>query len=366
VESGDGGWYLVRVRPYRTIDDKIDGVVATFVDITERRRAETALRDSEEHLQQEMMLVDLSRSPIFVWDFDGGITRWNRGSEQLYGYSAEEAIGQRKEVLLKTEIPGSTFAALRQSLFEHGTWRGEVQHTTKDGRILTTETEVELVSRDGRRLVFESTRDVTDQHQWEARQRLLLGELSHRVKNTLTAIQSLVRRTLPSSRSLKDFGERFEGRLHALSEAHNLLIDANWIGAELGELARTQLRPFIGRDHRVNIEGPPVKLPPNLATPFGLVLHELATNAAKYGGLSDTKGSVTLGWSVAKCDDGRQKLTVVWQEEGGPAVSEPEDTGFGSALIQRGLPDGEVVHEFLPTGVKCTIEITFDPDKTGA
>ena len=366
VESGDGGWYLVRVRPYRTIDDKIDGVVATFVDITERRRAETALRDNEEHLQQEMMLVDLSRSPIFVWDFDGGITRWNRGSEQLYGYSAEEAIGQRKEALLKTKIPGSTFAALRQSLVEHGTWRGELQHTTKDGRILTTETEVELVSRDGRRLVFESTRDVTDQHQWEARQRLLLGELSHRVKNTLTAIQSLVRRTLPSSRSLKDFGERFEGRLHALSEAHNLLIDANWIGAELGELARTQLRPFIGRDHRVKIEGPPVKLPPNLATPFGLVLHELATNAAKYGGLSDTKGSVTLGWSLAKGDDGRQKLTAVWQEEGGPAVSAPEDTGFGSALIQRGLPDGEVVHEFLPTGVKCTIEITFDPDKTGA
>src|SRR5215472_6710920 len=237
VESGDGGWYLLRARPYRTIDNKIDGVVATFVDITERRRAETALRDNEEHLQQEMMLVDLSRSPIFVWDFDGSITRWNRGSEQLYGYSAEEAIGQPKEVLLKTEIPGSTFAVLRQSLVEHGTWRGELQHTTKDGRILTTETEIELVSRGGRRLVFESTRDVTDQHQWEARQQLLLGELSHRVKNTLTAIQSLVRRTLRSSRSLKDFGERFEGRLHALSEAHNLLIDANWIGAELGELA---------------------------------------------------------------------------------------------------------------------------------
>lgn len=111
IQSHDGRWYLARMRPYRTIEDQIDGVVATFVDISERRRAEEALRQSEARLRQEMRLVDLSRSPIFVWNFDtGAIIQWNRGSEELYGYSREEALGQAKDLLLQTTIPESSFA----------------------------------------------------------------------------------------------------------------------------------------------------------------------------------------------------------------------------------------------------------------
>ena len=145
VNSRDGGWYLVRIRPYRTIDDKIDGVVATFVGITERRRAEEALRESEERLRQEIRLVEVSRAPIFVWDFDGGILQWNRGSEELYGYLRDEAAGQRKEVLLHTIVPGSSFEALRLALLQHGTWSGELIHRTKDGRLLTVESQIELL-----------------------------------------------------------------------------------------------------------------------------------------------------------------------------------------------------------------------------
>ena len=104
IRGRKGGWYLVRMRPYRTTEDKIDGVVATFVDITERRRMEEALRDSEESLRQEVRLVELSRSPIFVWDFDDGILQWNRGSEELYGYRREEIIGHRKEKFLRPKF----------------------------------------------------------------------------------------------------------------------------------------------------------------------------------------------------------------------------------------------------------------------
>ena len=115
----------MRLRPYRTVDDKIDGVVVTFVDITERRQVEEALRDSEERLRQEMRLVELSRAPIFMWDSTVAILQWNRGSEELYGYSREEAIGKSKDTLLQTEVSGSSPKAVRASLTRQGNWKGE-------------------------------------------------------------------------------------------------------------------------------------------------------------------------------------------------------------------------------------------------
>src|SRR4051812_26199048 len=216
VQSRTGSWYLVRIRPYRTVDDKIDGVVVTFIDITERRRAGEALRESEARLRQEMRLVDLSRSPIFVWDFDDGIVQWNRGSEELYGYTRDEAIGRQIDQLLQTVVPGGSFDAVRKSLLETGTWSGGVVHRTRTGRVLTIESRVELVSLGQRRLCLESTRDVTDQRRWERRRQLLLGELSHRVSNTLTVVQAMARQTLRTTKSNAEFVELFEGRLAAL------------------------------------------------------------------------------------------------------------------------------------------------------
>jgi two-component system CheB/CheR fusion protein len=366
VQSREGGWYLVRIRPYRTIEDKIDGVVATFVDITHRRRAEEALRASEERLRQEIRLVELSRSPIFVWDFDDGILQWNRGSEALYGYQRNEAIGQRKELLLQTVVPNSSFEALCQSLVETGTWSGELLHKTKDGRTLIVESQIEMGFSGGRRLVLESTRDVTEVRQWIRRQRLLMDELTHRVKNTLAVVQSLARQTLRTTDSGEDFVERFEGRLEALAGAHNLLVASDWEGAELAELARTQLAPHARTDpDRLRLEGDPVTLSPELATPFGLVLHELATNAAKYGAFSNDKGRVILGWKLTTGNDGRH-LSVVWQEFDGPEVSPPERRGFGGVLIERGLPGATVERNFDPDGLVCTIEVDLmEPKHNG-
>lgn len=357
VKGRKGGWYLVRIRPYRTVDDKIDGVVATVVDITQRRRAEDALRDSEARLKQEMRLVELSRSPMFVWDFDNGIVRWNRGSEELYGYSRQEAIGRRKEALLQTSVPGSSFEDLRQSLLENGTWSGQLLHRTKDGQVLTVESRIELFPIGEQRLVLESTRDVTDQKKWEQRRQLLLSELSHRVSNTLAVVQAMARQTLRTAGSERDFVDLFEGRLEALSRAHNLLVEARWEGTEFGKLARSQLAAYLADDqHRLRLQGDSVILSPDVATPFGLVLHELATNAAKYGAFSVETGRVCLSWTF-DVGNGNRLFRVTWQEAGGPPVSAPKRTGFGGALIERSLPGAIVLREFNADGVICTFEL---------
>jgi two-component system CheB/CheR fusion protein len=167
IRSRGDRWYEVRLRPYRTVDDRIDGVVLTFVEMTERRHAEQALRESERLLRQEKQLVDLSRDPIFIWDFNGMILEWNRGSEELYGYSREEAVGKRKDKLLATVVPGSSFAALRVKLLDEGNWKGELIHKTKDGRELTVQSRIILETFEGRQLALESTRDITERKAWE-------------------------------------------------------------------------------------------------------------------------------------------------------------------------------------------------------
>jgi two-component system CheB/CheR fusion protein len=354
------------MRPYRTVDDKIDGVVITFVDVSERLKVENALRDSEHKLLQLKSLVDLSRDPIFIWDFEDGIVEWNRGCEELYGYTRAEALGKTKEKLLDTVVTDSSFAKLRESLLAEGSWSGELRQKTKDGRPLIVESRIQLEALNGRRLVMESTRDVTDRKLWEKRQTLLLGELAHRVKNTLSVVQSIANQTLRSSSSAEDFIERFGGRLLALGAAHSLLVQSDWQGADLAALAGIQLEPYISDNpERLRLEGENVTLPADLATPFGLVLHELATNAAKYGSLTDAGGTVSLSWELTKRND-QPILTVIWREKDGPSVRTPAQTGFGNALIEKGIPDASVTREYRQGGLVCTIEFPLPEPKHGA
>jgi two-component system, chemotaxis family, CheB/CheR fusion protein len=359
IRSRNNLWYDTRMRPYRTVDNKIDGVVITFVDITERRHMEQALRDSERQLRQHKRLLDLSRVPVLIWEFDGAILEWNRGCEELYGYTHEEAIGKRKQELLKTEVPGSSFEEATNKLREEGIWSGELLHHTKDGRVVTVDAVMQVESVGSRQLALQSVRDITDRKLWEERQRILLNDQTHRLKNTLAVVQSIVHQSALTHPLVQDFVPCFDGRLEALASAHTLLSESRWEGAELAELVRTLLRPYSTEgSSRCRLEGEPVVLPPDLATPISLVFHELATNAVKYGSLSRIGGTTLVKWRV-KPGEGQRTLEFIWEEHGGPPAPDSMRQGLGSALIEGAIPNAAVRREFHPDGLVCTIQVAL-------
>ncbi|MFL5295961.1 MAG: sensor histidine kinase [Phenylobacterium sp.] len=206
--------------------------------------------------------------------------------------------------------------------------------------------------------------DVTERRQAEERQRLLLNELNHRVKNTLAAVQSIASQTLRNAPDAKAFRNAFEARLMALSQTHDLLTRRNWEAASLSDILTSELRPHAGAtgdgEPRFVLEADrDIRLNPKAAVAMGMAIHELATNAAKYGALSAPGGRVTVRSQVTGAGEAAQ-LNVVWCESGGPPAAEPERRGFGSRLLEQGLAaelDGRVQLEFNPDGLCCRMEL---------
>ncbi|MBB4262600.1 two-component sensor histidine kinase [Bradyrhizobium sp. CIR3A] len=190
---------------------------------------------------------------------------------------------------------------------------------------------------------------------------LLIDELNHRVKNTLALMQAIAVQTFRSAS--RDERMKFEGRLGALAEAHNLLSQEKWAGSELREVIARALQPFLmNSPDRIRMAGPAVPLSPRLAVVLSMIVHEIATNAAKYGALSNETGRVTLDWEIV-ADAPKPRLRLIWTEIGGPPVTAPVQRGFGSRLIERSARDqlgGEATVDFLPRGVVCTVVCTLD------
>ena len=190
---------------------------------------------------------------------------------------------------------------------------------------------------------------------------LLIEELNHRVKNTLALMQAIAVQTFRSAS--RDERTKFEGRLGALAEAHNLLSQEKWAGSELRDVIARVLQPFVlNNPGRIRMAGPAVPLSPRLAVVLSMIVHEIATNAAKYGALSNETGRVTLDWEII-ADTPKPRLRLIWTEIGGPPVTAPVQRGFGSRLIERSARDqlgGEATVDFLPRGVVCTVVCTLD------
>lgn len=203
--------------------------------------------------------------------------------------------------------------------------------------------------------------DVTERRNWEEQQRLLMGELNHRVRNTLSVVQAIASQTLRSAKDPQGFVEDFKGRIQAIASAHKLLNETTWKGANLTDLLREQLESACGTG-QVSKKGPEVWLPPQVALNLGLVLHELGTNARKYGALSLPGGRVRLSWEVRHEDD-KPMLRMTWRESGGPSVRPTAVRGFGMGLIERTIGksvEGATNIWFDPEGLRCVIELSLE------
>jgi two-component sensor histidine kinase len=239
-----------------------------------------------------------------------------------------------------------------------GVWRAG-DETTRT-RMLSEAGELEavgaavdgLMDELGRR---QAAREVAEEHR-----RLLVNELNHRVKNTLATVQFIAAQTLRNAESSEEARDVLASRLIALARAHDVLTRESWDGADLGEIVARAVEPFSGPgENRLRFSGPAVRVAPRIALAVAMALQELATNAVKYGALSNGTGTATITWSLAQGQDGRTRFHVRWEEVGGPAVRPPDRRGFGSRLIERALAhdlDGDVTLEFAATGVVCTLE----------
>jgi PAS domain S-box-containing protein len=210
--------------------------------------------------------------------------------------------------------------------------------------------------------IFVQGHDVTDAVRSAERQKLMIDELNHRVKNTLATVQSIAMQTARSHTDPRTFADGFQARLLALSHTHDLLTRSHWEGADLGAILQHETEAH--GSHRVSVNGPRVALPPAAALSLGMIFHELATNAAKYGALSGPDGRILVDWSVA--DQTRPRLQLIWREIGGPAVTPPDRKGFGSRLIERNVRHdlaGEVELDYARDGFVATFSIPLNREQ---
>src|SRR5262249_37526564 len=275
----------VTVSPMRDAEGGVIGASKIVRDITARKQAEGLLRRQADLLEQ-------SHDAIFTWEIGGGITYWSRGAEALYGYTPEEAIGRRSHDLLRTLSPIPT-EEVEAQIARAGSWDGELTHTTPEGRTIVVESRHVRVSYDGEAYALETNRDITARKQAEEQVYLLMREANHRAKNMLSLVQAIASQT--AAREPEDFVRRFTERIHALAANNDLLVRNNWQGVDVENLVSAQLAPFadlIGP--RIAVNGPRLHLNAVAAQAIGLALHELATNAGKYGALSTDTGRVDV------------------------------------------------------------------------
>ncbi|HSM40129.1 MAG TPA: HWE histidine kinase domain-containing protein [Afifellaceae bacterium] len=283
---------------------------------------------------------------------------------KLTGYDRKEVLGQSFNFLLAHAADAEGLASIQAEFEGNADSGSEIRYRRKDGSEFWAGLFISPVRDERGDIVqhFASFVDLTKHRDAEAQSRMLIDELNHRVKNTLSTVQSIVWQALRTGSDPKGVRKSIEARLFALSRSHDLLTRENWQSAGLQDIVHDALEPFIaadGRTERLVITGENIRCPPKAALALGIAFNELATNAAKYGAFSNEAGSIFISWAVETTEHGR-RLVLRWQEKGGPPVTPPSRKGFGSQVLERGLAhelEGVVLLDYRPDGLICTMTI---------
>lgn len=358
IETTDGRWLMMRIRPYRTLEDRIEGVVVSFVDISSLRGAERREQESEIRYRLLFDSIDQGFCVIkILMDQDGKANDYrflsvNRAFADQTGIADAAGRTMREIAPDHEDLWFENYArVVATQTPEH--FEGPAAALGRYFEVYAfpfgdpAENEVGVLFQ-----------DISDRRRAESEREMLTLELSHRVKNTLAVVQGLASQTGRNMATVDEFRASFIGRLHALAKAHDLLLAAQWSSADMRKLIETALDAYdTAGGGAVAISGPPVKLSPKQGLGLSLILHELSTNAAKYGALSTPGGHLVVGWAQ-EIVDGAHNIVLRWEEHGGPPVAPPRSQGFGTRLIERASRSelaGTAELVFAPEGCRMTL-----------
>lgn len=347
-------------QPVRAASGEITGIFSEGQDVTERARAEAQVKASEERFGA---LVNATSDLIYRMSSDCREMQYLDGRHFL-----ADMDGPSREWLDTYVFPDDrpkVLEAIAQAVRDRKPFQLEHRVFQRDGAIgWVFSRAVPLINEQGE--IFEwfgAASDVTARNKAEEHLRLVINELNHRVKNTLAMVQAIAAQTFREHESVEAAHAKFTARIKALASASDLLTGERWVGASLRNTAERVLEPYMAdSQHRRVLRGPDVQLTPKSAISLSMALHELATNATKYGAWSGKDGIVTIAWDVAK-EAGGSRLSLEWRESGGPPVAKPSRKGFGSRLVERGLAyelGGSARLDFRPEGVVFHIEAPLD------
>jgi PAS domain S-box-containing protein len=326
---------------------RLDVLARQAADLIERSRA-------EDQLQWFSSIVENSDDAIITKNLDGIIMSWNKAAEQVFGYTTEEAVGKPVTILIPPERHDEESAILERIRRGERIDHHETIRQRKDGSFISISLTVSPVKNAQGKIVGASkiARNITERKRSDEQIATLAREAEHRTKNILATVQATV--NLSQSKTLGGLKRVIEGRIQALANVHSLFVETRWKGAEITTLARRELAPYLhDNGARAHIDGPKLFLEPNTAQTIALILHELATNAAKYGALSVARGRVEVKWSVAT-----NQLVLNWTENGGPMVEKPTRQGFGTRVMERMIRDqhkGDLRLDWRAEGLSCEI-----------
>jgi PAS domain S-box-containing protein len=346
----DGGLIDVSltVSPVRNAQGRIIGASKIARDITKRKReVDAALLLAS--------IVETSDDAIISKNLDGIITSWNKGAERIFGYMAEEIIGKSVKVLIPREYHAEEDTILERIRRGQRIEHYETIRQRKHGSLINVSLTISPVADPQGKIVGASkiARDITERARTEAQISLLAREAEHRTKNILATVQATVH--LTQSETIDGLKSAIEGRIQALANVHALFVQSRWEGANLRNLVTQELSPYCQDvEARARIEGPDQLLEPYAAQTIAITLHELATNAAKYGALSVPDGRVHVAWSGID----KAHLILRWTETGGPLVTPPTRKGFGTRVMERMIREqlkGKMQFEWRADGLVCEI-----------